>query len=122
MKYQRIAIVFSIVNLMLMVFLLAQTPSEAQQSITPVVRTRAFELVDDNGKTRAQIDIEKTGEVVFRLRDENGTIRSKFSGGKGGSGLSMMDDRTEATIQIRAIGTGGSMMVFDRKGNKNEIK
>jgi hypothetical protein len=105
-----------------MVFLLAQTPSEAQQSITPVVRTRAFELVDDNGKTRAQIDIEKTGEVVFRLRDENGTIRSKFSGGKGGSGLSMMDDRTEATIQIRAIGTGGSMMVFDRKGNKNEIK
>jgi hypothetical protein len=122
MKNTRIAIAFSVLNLMLLAFLLAQVPSEAQQSITPVVRTRAFELVDENGKIRAQIDVEKTGEVVFRLRDETGTIRSKFGAGKDGSGLSLMDDRTEATIQIRANQTGGSMMVLDRKGNKNEIK
>lgn len=122
MKNQRIAIAFSVLNLLLLFFLLAQVPSEAQQSVTPVVRTRAFELVDENGKIRAQIDIEKTGEVVFRLRDETGTIRSKYAAGKDGSGLSLMDDRTEATIQIRANQIGGSMMVFDRKGNKTEVK
>jgi hypothetical protein len=122
MKYQRVAIVFSVFNLLLFLFLLAQTPSDAQQSITPVVRTRLFELVDENGKIRAQINVEKTGEVVFRLRDAKGTIRSKFGANEDGSGLSMMDDRTEATVQIRANQSGSSIIMLDRDGNKKEIK
>ena len=122
MKYQRIAIVFSVLNLLLLFFLLAQVPSDAQQNVTPLVRTRAFELVDENGKTRAQINVEKTGEVVFRLRDAKGTIRAKFGADEDGSGLSMMDDRTEATVQIRANQSGASMFLFDRDGTKKEIK
>lgn len=122
MKYQRVAIFFSVFNLLLLLFVLAHVPSDAQQSVTPVVRTKAFELVDENGKIRAQINIEKTGEVVFRLRDAKGTIRSKFSADETGSGLSMMDDRTEATVQIRAIQSGASMILIDRDGNKKEVK
>src|ERR1044072_6149078 len=122
MKFQRIAIVFSVVNLLLLLFLLSEKPSDAQQSITPVVRTRAFELIDENGKTRAQINVEKTGEVVFRLRDETGKIRSKYAADETGAGLSLMDDRTEATIQIRANQSGANMLLFDRNGNKKEIK
>jgi hypothetical protein len=122
MKFQRIAIVFSVFNLLLLVFLLAQTPSTAQQDIVPVVRTRAFELVDENGKVRAQFNIEKTGEVVFRMRDAKGTIRSKFGAGESGSGLSMMDDRTEATVQIRSNQAGGNMILIDREGRERVIK
>jgi hypothetical protein len=122
MKYQRIAIAFSIFNLLLLVFLLAQKPSDAQQSVMPIVRTRAFELVDENGKTRAQINIENTGEVVFRLRDETGKIRSKYGAGKDGSGFTLMDDRTEATVQIRANKSGSEMFVLDRSGNKTALK
>lgn len=122
MKFQRIAIIFSVFNLLLFVFLLAQTRSTAQQDISPVVRTRAFELVDENGKVRAQINLEKTGEVVFRLRDAKGTIRSKFAAGESGSGLSMMDDRTEATVQIRANQAGGNMVLIDREGHERLIK
>lgn len=122
MKFQRVALVFSVLNLSLLLFLLAQVPSTAQQSVTPIVRTRAFELVDENGKTRAQINVEKTGEVVFRLRDGKGTIRSKFSAGEDGSGLSLMDDRTNATVQIRAVQSGASLILFDREGNERVIK
>lgn len=122
MKYQRVAIVFSVLNLLLLIYLQAQIPSNAQQSITPVVRTRAFELVDENGKIRAQINVEKTGEVVFRLRDEKGIIRSKYGANEDGSGLSLMNDRTDATVQIRANQSGSGMIVFDREGNKKEIK
>lgn len=122
MKYQRIAIVFSVLNLLLLFFLLAQVPSTAQQSITPIVRTRAFELVDENGKIRAQIALEKTGEVVFRLRDAKGTIRTKFSASEDGSGLSLMDDRTDATVQIRAIQSGASIILIDREGNERVVK
>jgi hypothetical protein len=122
MKFQRTAIVFSVINLLLFIFLLAQSTSTAQQDVVPVVRTRAFELVDENGKLRAQINIEKTGEVVFRMRDEKGTIRSKFSAGESGSGLSMMDDRTEATVQIRSNQAGGNMVLIDREGRERTIK
>jgi hypothetical protein len=122
MKFQRIAIVFSVFNLLLLIFLLAQSPSTAQQDVVPMVRTRAFELVDENGKPRAQINVEKTGEVVFRLRDAKGTIRSKFSASESGSGLSMMDDRTEATVQIRSNQAGGNMILIDREGRERTVK
>jgi hypothetical protein len=122
MKFQRIAIVFSVINLLLLIFLLAQSPSTAQQDVVPVVRTRAFELVDEGGKVRAQINVEKTGEVVFRLRDAKGTIRSKFGASESGSGLSMMDDRTEATVQIRSNQAGGNMILIDREGRERTVK
>jgi hypothetical protein len=122
MKFQRIAIVFSVFNLLLLVFLLTQSPSTAQQDVVPVVRTRAFELVDENGKVRAQINVEKTGEVVFRLRDAKGTIRSKFAAGESGAGLVLMDDRTEATVQIRSNQGGGNMVLIDREGRERTIK
>jgi hypothetical protein len=122
MKHHRTAIAFSVMNLLLMAFLLAQAPSSAQQSVAPVVRTRAFELVDENGKVRAQMNIERTGEVVFRLRDSTGTIRSKFSANETGSGLSLMDERTEATVQIRANQAGGNITLIDRAGKERVVK
>ncbi|HEX8846166.1 MAG TPA: hypothetical protein VF791_16075 [Pyrinomonadaceae bacterium] len=122
MKSQRAANIFSVLNLLLLFFLLIQTPSTAQQSVEPLVRARAIELVDEGGKVRAQLNVESTGEVVFRLRDAKGTIRSKFGADESGSGLSLMDDRTEATVQIRANQSGGSMILIDRDGNKRAIK
>ena len=122
MKNTRVAIVFSVINLLLMALLLAQAPSSAQPNVSPVIRTRAFELVDENGKVRAQMNIEQTGEVVFRLRDAKGTIRTKFSANETGSGLSMMDDRTEATVQVRANEAGGNITLIDRAGKERVIK
>jgi hypothetical protein len=40
-----------------------------------VLRVRVFELVDGHGQVRAQLNVEDSGEVVFRLRDADGTIR-----------------------------------------------
>jgi len=122
MKSQRIVIIFSVFNLLFLIFLLNQTRSTAQRDVVPMVRTRAFELVDENGKPRAQINVEKTGEVVFRLRDAKGIIRSKFGAGESGSGLSMMDDRTEATVQIHSNQAGGNMILIDREGRERTIK
>lgn len=123
MKFQRVTIVFSALNLLLLFFLLTQVPSTAQQSVTPIVRTQAFELVEKSGKKRAQINVdEKTGEVVFRLRDSKGDIRAKFGADERGSGLILMDERTEATVRIRANQAGASMTLFDRDGRKRTVK
>lgn len=122
MKTTRIAIVFSVFNLMLTVFLLAQAPSEAQQNISPVLRARAIELVDEAGKVRAQLNVEQGGDVVFRLRDSTGTIRAKFGANEKGSGISLMDERTEATVQIRANQDGGNITLIDRAGKQQVFK
>lgn len=122
MKFQRVAIVLSVFNILLLVFLLAQAPSSAQPAVSPVLRARAIEMVDENGKVRAQLNVEPTGEAAFRLRDAKGTIRAKFSGGEDGAGLSLMDDRTEATVQIRANKDGGGITLFSRDGQKREVK
>lgn len=122
MKIQRVAGVVSVLNLLLLFFLLVQVPSTAQQGVVPVVRARLIELVDERGKIRAQLNVEATGEVVFRLRDANGTIRSKFGANEDGSGLSLMDDRTEATVQIRANKSGTSMTLIDREGHQRVVK
>jgi hypothetical protein len=120
LKFQRAANAFSVINLLLLAFLLVQIPSTAQQSVTPLVRAKAIELVDDNGKVRAQLSVEATGEVVFRMRDAKGTIRSKFSASEDGAGLSLMDNRTEATVQIRA--NPASITLIDKEGHPRVVK
>ena len=122
MKFQRVAIVLTVLNLLVLVFVVSQDHSSAQPGVAEVLRARAFEIVDENGKVRAQINIEKTGEAVFRLRDQKGTIRTKIGAGEDGSGLSLMDDRTDATVQIKANKDGGGITLFSHDGQRREVK
>lgn len=122
MKFQRVAIVISVLNLLILVFTLSNVRSTAQANVSPIIRANVIELVDEQGKTRAQLKVEQTGETVFRLRDSKGTIRAKFGASDDGSGLSLMDDRTDATVQIRANKTGGGIILFDRNGEKRDLK
>jgi hypothetical protein len=50
---------------------------------------------------RAQLNVEGDG-AVFRLRDQNGTIRTKLGGGVDGSGLLLINERTELGAQLLA--------------------
>ena len=122
MKFQRVAIAFCIFNLLFLVFLAVERSSSAQQAVAPVLRARLIELVDENGKVRAQLKIENDGETVFRIRDQQGVIRTKLSGGDTGSGLSFMDERPKATVQIRANQNGGTVSLFTRAGQENVVK
>ena len=122
MKFQRVYIMLCVFNLLFLVFLVAQNQSSADESVSPILRARAIELTDEKGKVRAQLNVEPGGEVVFRLRDSTGTIRAKFGAGDKGSGISLMDERTEATVQLGANENGGRLTLFSRDGRKNEIK
>lgn len=78
--------------------------------------------MDETGKVRAQLNVKEGGEVVFRLRDPAGTIRAKFGANEKGSAISMMDERTEATVQVRANQEGGNITLIDRVGKKQILK
>ena len=122
MSHQRLAVVISALNLLVLGVVLTQAPSNAKEGVQPLLRARAIELVDESGKIRAQLNVEQNGEVVFRLRDAKGTIRTKLGAGETGSGLVLLDDRSEATVQIRANQAGGNITLTDRAGAQRVIK
>jgi hypothetical protein len=56
-KLQRLTIVLTAFNLFLLAFGLAQFRPAAAQGVVPVIRGRALEIVDDQGRVRAEIKV-----------------------------------------------------------------
>jgi hypothetical protein len=108
MKIQRLAIALTAINLVLLLLTVAQAGSTTAQTVTPILRGRALELVDDHGQVRSRLDVESSGEVVLRLLDKNGTIRVKLGAAEHGSGLVLLDEATEPAIHVIARRSGTS--------------
>lgn len=107
MKLLRFGILLTLFNLALLLLLVTEAGfTTAQTTTTAVLKTSALELVDDHGRVRAQLKVEADGEVVFRLRDTNGTIRVKLGAGNTGSGLLLLDETTEPAIHMIARRAG----------------
>jgi hypothetical protein len=100
--------------------LLQERPADAHAKVVPtVLRGRAIELVDRRGRVRAQLNVSADGEVIFRLRDENGTIRAKLGADETGSGLLLIDDRTEPGVHLLAKRTGTSVTL--QRGDQRRV-
>jgi hypothetical protein len=56
-KLQRLTIILTAFNLMLLAFVLAQRVPLAAQDVAPVLRGRALEIVDAQGRVRAEIKV-----------------------------------------------------------------
>jgi len=121
MKMQRTALAVTVVNLALLLFTLAQIRHTTAQDASPVLRAQAIELVDERGQVRSRLNVEPGGEVVFRLLDENGTIRVKLGADKYGSGLLFANDATEPGVHILATGTGSSLKLKNKDGRETVI-
>ena len=101
MKTQRLTIVLTAFNLMLFAFGMAQQRPVVAQDVAPVLRARALEIVDDQGRVRAEIKVlppqptlkmadGTTGypEVVqFRLLTSHNSPNVKLVTTEDGSGL-----------------------------------
>ena len=107
MKMQRFATALTLINLVLLL-LIARAGNTTTQEVTPTLRGRALELVDDRGQIRSRLNVESSGEVVLRLLDQNGTIRVKLGAGEDGSGLLLADEETEPGVHIIARRAGTS--------------
>lgn len=103
-------------NALLWILLAGQSTNEKFDSIT----VREFHLVDAQNKERATIEVEPSGEVVFRLRDECGIIRVKMGASAEGSGFVFLDEDTNPVIHGLAKKDGGKLTLTDAKGNKRE--
>jgi hypothetical protein len=111
MRTTRLAAALLCANLALLLGLAFLRPAAVAQGVAPVLRARTIELVDDRGLVRAQLDVESSGEAVFRLRDATGTIRVKIGASEEGSGLALLDETAEPGVHLLAKRTGTSLTV-----------
>src|SRR5688572_25132159 len=85
----------------------AQAPAQVQE----VLRARLIELVSANGQVVAQLHPGEDGGGNLRLRNGTGTVRVKLGATPDGSGLILMDNRTEPAVRLSASTDGTSLML-----------
>jgi hypothetical protein len=110
------------VNVVVLLIVIAQDGPANGPAQPQVVRAQALELVDGRGQVRAQLNVEPSGEAVFRMRGESGAIRVKLGGSDRGSGLLLLNDATEPGAQILARRSGTSLLLRNRGNLRRVIK
>lgn len=100
MKLQRLLVSLTVVNIVLLVFSLAQSRTVAAQGGAPVLRGRALEIVDEHGLVRASIQVlparrQANGEMSFetvllRLITEKGRPSVKIGASEESAGLALV--------------------------------
>jgi hypothetical protein len=119
MDVRRFAVSMAGVAIVIVVGWLFQDRPAAAQTQPEVVRARAIELVDSRGRVRAQLNVESSGEVIFRLRDSAGTIRVKLGASEDGSGLLLANEATEPGVHILANRRATSVTV--QRGGQRQV-
>lgn len=123
MNQNRIALALTLINFILLIFILGQGRMVNTQTVPDVLRVRTFQLVDENGEVRAQLNVsDPDGEVVFRLMDQQGTIRVKLGASEDGSALVLLNDLTEPGVHILAQQDDTSLTLTDQNGMKQVIE
>ena len=87
-----------------------------------VVRAQTIELVDNQGRIRANLKVEPDGEAVFRMMDAKGTIRVKIAAAEDGSGLLLLDDRTEPGVHALAKRQGTTLTLAEKGKEARVLK
>jgi hypothetical protein len=115
MNTQRLLVVLTVINLGLLVFLLAQTRihigSQGVRVWTnidgSVLRGRALEIIDDQGRTRAAINLHPADQAhaypetaILRLVDQNGRPSVKLSTSERGGLLALVSDSEGTYVQL----------------------
>jgi len=124
-----------VINLLILISVLSQVGPATAKEAAPVLRGRGLEIVDDNGKLRAQIIIQpasttKEGQkypetVLLRLIDPNGRPGVKIGTSEDGSGMTLAGDserREWNGVQILAKGAGSSLKLTNKDGREQLLK
>jgi len=134
MKTQRLALALTLINLVLMSFLLAQLhPAEArqqQQNGLSILRGTGLEITDSLGNVRASIKSEPASivngkmypaSILLRLIDSKGQPSVKLAAGEDGGGLSLSEE-SQGYIQALARNTGCFIKIRNQDGKEQVIK
>ena len=135
MKIQRLLVVLTAVNFLLLVFLLAQMRPVQANADSSVLRGRALEIVDDQGRVRASIRIlaadpafpmpdGRSGypeTVLLRLITSQGRPNVKLAAMEDGAGISLGGDLNPTYAALGAQGGEAKLRLMNQDGKLHVI-
>jgi hypothetical protein len=135
MKTPRSLFALTAVNLALLILAIAQNwrPAFAQAEI-PVLRGRALEIVDTQGRVRASINVlppakspsgdQQAETVLLRLITERGRPSVKIASSEPASGLSFAGPTgtKDSYLILEARGTSSSLKLRDENGREQVLR
>jgi hypothetical protein len=119
------------VNLLLTVLTLTRlSPAVVAEGVTPVVRARSFELVDEQGRVRASLSVLAAGTsaqgdrypetVLLRLITEQGRPSVKISASEQASGVSLAGPSSTKSTWLIAEAKGTTSLLRLRNEDGRE--
>src|SRR3954469_2122310 len=132
MKTQRFLIGLTVLNILVLMSNMFRANSATNPEIAPVLRGRALEIVDDQGRVRAMIKIfppdpkvkmpdGSTGypeTVLLRLIDSKGRPNVKIAATEDGSAINVGGESDPTGIQLLARGDTSSLKLSDKDGKQ----
>ena len=94
----------------------ANAQTEGTNTGPKLIRANQFVLEDDNGKTRAVLDVGKDGVPGLYLYDDNGTPRAMLGASNHGSVLALCDKNGKTLISLTVSNDGSSLRLSDDDG------
>lgn len=134
MKTHRLILALTALNFAILLTVLFLFTTAFKSEVAPVLRGRAFELIDENGKVRAEIKIMPAEpsvkmpdgsigypeSVLFRLFDSDGGPNVKISATEDGSGIVLGGE--SGYVQILSRTTDPSVKLANKNGDEQVIK
>lgn len=136
MTTQRLAIVLTVMNLVILALILAHSRPATADGTPPVLRGRALEIVDDHGSVRADLKVYPadpkvkmpdgtTGypeTVMLRLYSSKGRPNVKLATIEDGSALVLGGESNPAYAQILSRGASPFLKLVNNDGREQVIK
>ena len=133
-RMHRFTLGLTLLNLVLLALLVLSqaSPALGKQPVPAVVRTRALEIVDDQGRVRANIlvhgpetvnGVTYPETVLFRLMDPTGGPLVKLTAARNGSALGLSDGLSgNGGVQLYARDTASFVRIVDKSGRAQMLK
>jgi hypothetical protein len=133
MRLQRLLVVLTLVNLAILGLTRLEMRSARADSAPPVLRGRALEIVDEQGRVRASLSVLPAGKsakgdaypetVLLRLITERGRPSVKIASSEEAAGLSFAGPTgtKDTWVILEAKGNTSSLRVRDESGRERAV-
>ena len=134
MKTQRPLVLLTLANLVILMCALATMRPAVAQGVPPVLRGRALEIVDDQGRVRASLTVLPAGTsakgdryaetVLLRLITERGRPSVKIGASEETAGISLAGPTgtSNTYVILESKGTSSSLKLRNEDGREQTVK